>query len=789
MIRNYLLEAFRNIKKHIGYSIINILGLAIGIACCILIVMWLQDELSFDKFHENADEIYRVITKRNIVENVTQSVRTPTPLGPILKDEFPEITNFTRMSIVQHYVVQCGEKRLVGDQIAMADPAFFEVFSFPIVKGNPKTVFNDKRSLVVTEGFAKKYFGDEEPMAKVIKINGFDFKITGVMKNICNNSHLKFDCIFPIRNIEEFNHVNFTDWKGLYFFQTYIQIRKGASWKELEKKISGIVMKHDPESKVDIYLQPLKDIHLKSNFELDIYNNNQGNITYVYLLSALALCILFIACFNYTNLSIARSSDRAKGIAVRKIVGATRMDNIKQLLGEAVILSFISLIFALILVYFFLPAFNNMSGKRLAFSSLGTIPFILRLLILTILTGIISGSYPTFILSAFQPINILKGVGSMMRKRGTYLRKALVVVQFAVAIFLILITIVIYSQLGFIKTKDLGFNPHNVITFFSAHQIEENFESKKSLFLSNPNVLNFCNGAAPMFLYESETENVSWEGKNPNDKIVMYPSHIDYGYIELYQMKIVEGRSFSRQFSTDNSAYILNETAVKVTGLKSPVGKRFRLNGQEGTIIGVIKDYHYRSLHGKIIPVILMPNYSHGMASIRINPVNVAETLNFLQKTWDKINRSPFPFTGVFVDDKIADLYKAEQKMGMITYFSTLLMLLISCLGLFGLASYTSKQRTKEIGIRKVSGASVSSIVWLVSKEFMKLVIIAFVIACPLALYIMNLWLQKFAYRTEFEWWMFVSTIVIALSISFFTISSQVIKAARTNPVDSLRYE
>jgi putative ABC transport system permease protein len=685
--------------------------------------------------------------------------------------------------------VQYGEKRFLGDIIAMTDSSFFEMFSFPIIKGNPKTVFNDKRSLVVTEGFAKKYFGDEDPMNKVLKLTGFDFKITGVMKNIPNNSHLKFDCIFPIRNTEEFNHVDFSSWQGLQLFQTYIQVQKGTSWKELEKKISGIVRKYDPESKMDIYLQPLTDIHLKSKFDLDLYNNNQGDIAYVYLLSVLALAILFIACFNYMNLSTARSADRAKGIAIRKVSGANRMDIIKQFLGEAIVLSFIALFFAVALVYFLLPVFNDLSGKQLTFNLLGRIPYVLGLIILTAVTGIISGSYPAFLLSSLQPVNVLKGSGSTPKKRGAYLRKVLVVAQFAVAIILILSTVVINTQLGFIRTKDLGFNPHYVINFFAAHQIEQNFEGKKALFLSNPNVLNFCNGAAPMFLYESETEDVNWEGKNPSDKIVMYPSRIDYGYIELYQMKMVEGRSFSKKFSTDTSAYILNETAVKTTGLKSPVGKRFRLNGQEGRIIGVVKDYHHRSLHNKIIPVVLMPTYSHGMASIRISPSNVAETLRFLDNTWNKINQSPYPFTGIFLDDKIAALYKSEQKMGTIAQVATLITLLISCLGLFGLASYTSRQRTKEIGIRKVSGASVSTIVWLISKDFMKWVMVALIIACPTAWYTMNRWLQNYAYRTGIEWWMFVCTGIVALLIGFFTVSYQSIKAARTNPVDSLKYE
>ncbi|HLP46092.1 MAG TPA: ABC transporter permease [Candidatus Kapabacteria bacterium] len=789
MIKNYLVDAFRNIKKRKGDSFINISGLTVGVACFILMLMWIQDEISFDRFHENASEIYRVIKRKINTANAVDSVITPNPLGPALKNEFPEIINFTRIDVADGWVVQYGEKRFTNDLIGVADSSIFEMFTFPFVKGNPKTVFNDKRSLVVTERFARKYFGDEEPMGKVLKMSGIDFKVAGVIKNIPNNSHIWFDCAFPIINAQEFFEWNLQSWSGVGNFYTYIQVRKGISWKELEKKISGIVRKHLPESNIDIYLQPFKDIHLKSKFDGDLRNYNQGDITYVYLLSLIALCILFIACFNYMNLSTARSADRAKAIAIRKVSGASRMDIIRQFLGEAIILSFIALIFSFILVFFLLPVFNNLSGKQLAFSFLVRIPFLLELIALSLVVGIISGSYPALLLSSFQPVNILKSSGSSPKKSGAYLRKILVVVQFSIAIFLIFSTIVIYTQLKFLRTKDLGFNPHNVITFFSAHQIEQNFEGKKALFMSNPNILNFCMGNAPMLLLERVTDDVSWEGKNPNERIMVYPSRIDYGYIELYQLKMVEGRSFSKQFSTDPSSFILNETAVKAMGLKNPVGKRLRINNRDGIIIGVVKDYHHQSLHGKILPVVLMLFYQHGNVSVRINPINSGEAVRFLENTWNKINWSPYPFTYSFIDETIANLYKSERKMGTIAQIATLFTLFISCLGLFGLASYTSRQRTKEIGIRKVSGASISSIVWLISKEFLKWIMAALIIACPLAWYTMNRWLQNYAYRTDIEWWMFVFTGLAALAIGFFTVSYQVIKAARANPIVSLKYE
>lgn len=789
MIKNYFLDAFRNIKKQKGYSFINISGLTVGIACFILVFMWVRDEISFDRYHENADDIYRIVTKTTMASKSILKVRAPNALGPALEDEFPEVIDFARCSIVRKWPVQYNGKKFLNDNIAWADPSIFDLFTYHFISGNPKTAFDDMRSVVVTERFAAKYFGDGDPMNKIIRISRYDYKVTGVIKDIPDNSHLFFDCVCPIKNTERFHHIGLNNWKGIMMFSTYIQLRKNTDWKNLGEKIVGMVKKNLPESNIDVYLQPLTDIHLKSKFEYDAYNHNQGNITYVYLLSAIALSILFIACFNYMNLTTARSADRAKGIAIRKAAGASRVDILKQFLGEAIILSFIALIFAVILVYFLLPLFNDLAGKKLTFDLLSRIPFVLGLIVFAVVIGIISGSYPALLLSSFQPVNILQGSGSTPKRRGAYFRKTLVVAQFTIAVILILSTVVIYTQLDFLRTKDQGFNPRNVLVFSGAHQMDENFEGKKALFMSNPNVLNLCWGNAPMFLSERETDNVNWEGKNPNEKITMYPSRIDYGYIELYQMKLVEGRSFSKEFSTDTHAVILNETAVKATGLKSPVGKRFWINGRECTIIGVVEDYHHRSLHSKIIPVVLMPIYSHGMVSVRISPHNQGETLRFLKNTWDKINRSPYPFTGVFVDETIANLYKSERKIGIIAQLSTLITLFVSCLGLFGLSLYTARQKTKEIGIRKVCGASVSRIVVLITKDFLKWVIAAIIIAFPLAWYFMNQWLENFAYRVGIDWWMFVFTAAAAMAIALFTTGYQVIKAAGANAVDSLRYE
>jgi ABC-type antimicrobial peptide transport system permease subunit len=751
--------------------------------------MWVREEISFDRFHLDKDELYRVIEKNPLADNEIHTVMTHNPLGPTLKNEYPEVINFTRTRIVQGWVIILGDKQFTNDNIAIVDPSFFKMFTFPFIKGNAKTALNNMRSVVLTERMAKKYFADQDPLDKVLQITGFDFKVTGIIKDVPLNSHIMFDCVIPLINMKYFWETDFERWDSHINFSTYIQLQKNSSGKELSKKITDIVKKNIPESKTEVYLQPLSDIHLYSKLDVDINNYKQGNITYVYLLSILALAVLFIACFNYMNLSTARSADRTKGIAIRKVSGASRGNIIRQFLGETIFLSMIALILAVILVYFLLPLFNDLSGKQLTFNLLLKIPFLLELIAIAVVIGLIAGSYPALYLSSFQPVTIMKGGGITPQKGKLFFRKTLVIIQFAIAIFLILSTIVIYTQLEFMRNKDLGFDPHNIITFFTAHQLENNFEEKKALFMSNPNVLNFSMGGVPMFLFESETDDVSWEGNDPNERITIFPSHIDIGYIELYKMKILEGRSFSKEFPTDVSAFILNETAVKAMGLKSPLGKRLRVNGQEGTIIGVVKDYHHRPLQAKIIPVVLMLNYAHGMASVRLHPQNVAETLHFLEKTWNKINRSPYPFTYTFADETIDNLYKSEGRIGAIAKYSTLITLLISCLGLFGLSSYTSRQRTKEISIRKISGASVSGIVLLLSKEFIRWIITALIIAYPLAWYGMSRWLQSYAYRIGIEWWMFVFTGAAALVIGFFTVGYQAIKAARANPIDNLRYE
>jgi ABC-type antimicrobial peptide transport system permease subunit len=785
MFKNYITIALRNIRRYKGFSFINIIGLAIGMACCILIFLWLQDEMSYDRFHENSGELYRVITETYSENQTFQQSRAPSPLGPALKQEYPEIVNFTRYrGGITNWRVKYGEKAFMNDRLALADPSFFEMFTFPFIAGDPKTALKERFSLVITEDMAKKYFGNEAPLGKVIDLDGTDMTITGVIKSIPRNSHMQFDCMFPIINMADWWEENFEDWER-YRFHTYIQLEKGTNYKEVNGKISGIIKKYLPKSENKVYLQPLTDIHLySSDFRWDDDNIGKGNITYVYILSLTALCILLMACINFINLSTARSSNRAKEVGMRKVTGAHRSHIITQFFGESVVLSILALIFAIAMVLLFIPVFNDLSGKQLSMDFSGSI--ILGLICVTIFAGLVAGSYPAFLFSSFQPVTVLKIAGGG-ESRGGYLRKSLVVVQFTLAIILIIATTVIYNQLNFISSKDLGYDKDHVVYFYKYGEFGRNIEAVRNELFQNPNILSVSMSGPPLVTFRGRTD-VNWEGKNPDQEIMMHPYFADYEYLRTFNMKMVQGRYFSKEFATDNSNYIINETALKLMGFKSPVGKRLLFRGREGTIIGVIKDFHSGSLHNKIAPLIIMCRGAGPNMSIKINSKNVPQTIKFLEEKWEKFVPD-FPFSYTFLDETIDNYYNTEKRIGTISQYFTFLAIFIACLGLLGLVSYMAEQKTKEIGIRKVLGSSVANIVLLLSKDFVKWIITAFIIALPVAWYLMDNWLRNFAYRVGIGWWVFLFAGGGALLIALLIVSYRIIKAAQSNPVDSLRYE
>jgi putative ABC transport system permease protein len=789
LLWSYWKIALRKIKQHKGYSMINILGLTIGMACCILILTWVRDELNYDRFHKNADQICRVVTVDSSGGNITRASGSPSLIGPTLVEKYPEFLQFARVqSGWSGYFLHYGEKNFMEMKLATVDPSFFEIFQYPFIQGNPRTALEDRYSIVLTKSLAEKCFGDEDPMGKVLQISSTDFKVTGVMEDIPKNSHLQFDYVFPAINMTKFRSSKLDTW-DYDQFSTYLLVKKNTEYKTLSKKISGIVKEYLPESKIEVILQPISAIHLYStdiNSWEAVYPN-PGNITYVYIFTLIAVCILAIACINFMNMATARSSTRAREVGMRKVSGARRIDLIKQFIGESIFLSLLSLGFGILLVELLLPAFNRLSGKELSLQYTESFLLWIFLIGIAVFTGLASGSYPALFLSSFQPSKVLKSSAHLTSQGGGLLRKVLVVGQFSFTILLIIGTIVIYSQLHFIQNKDLGYDSNNIFTIASYGQFGRNYEAAKNELLLNPNVLSVCRAFPPGPGFRG-TEDVDWEGKEPTMEFMIFSDIGDYDFLNTFGIKMAEGRFYSREFPTDKDNFVVNETAIKQMGLESPIGKRFTLGEKTGTILGVVKDYHGGSLHHPILPKVIELGERGFFVCVKFGQGNVSEMIAFLKEKWEKFVPG-YPFRYGFLDESIAEAYESERRIGKIFQYFTGLAILIACLGLFGLASFTAEQRTKEIGIRKILGAKVSGIVLLLSKEFTKWILVANIIAWPVAYFLSKKWLQGFAYRMNLGWGVFVLSAVLALTIAVLTVSYQAIKAALANPVESLRYE
>jgi len=785
MFKNAVKVALRNMKRQKGYSLINILGLAVGMACCILILLWVQDELSYDRFHENSKCIYRVAIQQDLQDGTNRYAITPAPLAPALKETYPEITDASRVYKLQS-VVRYKEAQFREDYI-MTDPSFLKMFTFPLIKGDLNTVLNNPSSIVITQEIAEKYFGKEEPLGKTLNIhNTFDLIVTGVLKNIPHNSHLKFNLIIPFVLAKKLGS-SLNSWHE-YQYYTYVQLGKGTTASQVNKKIKNIVAKIDPNTSSKPYLQSLTKIHLHSDAKYDI--EGRGDIRYVYIFTVIALFVLLIACINYMNLSTARSTNRAKEIGVRKVVGASQTNIMHQFFGESVIVAFVALIIAVFMIEFFLPFFNNLSGKQLSLEDIGSIGILVRLFCVALITGIISGSYPAVLLSSFRPVRILKStlaIGS----RGATFRKALVVVQFSLSIMLLLGAGIVHKQLNYIQNKKLGFDKDHLLYVPLVSQTDtQAYYSFKNELKQNAKILGVTASDRILTNIDSKTSNIHWEGKNPDETIYLYRYIVDFDFIETLKMELVEGRRFSPEFPTDlTKAFIVNQEVVKLMGIEKAADKRLKFWGIDGTIIGVVKNFHFKPLQNIIEPIAMLvfPKYLR-YVYIRIQPQDISSTLAFIKKTWKKFY--PYSlFEYEFLDDNFGAMYKTEQRMGNILNCFSVLGILVACLGLFGLVAFTAEQRTKEIGIRKVLGASVPGLVLLLSKEFIRWVFIANVIAWPIAYFAMNRWLQNFAYRINIGWGVFVTAALFALGIALFTVGFQSAKAALANPSDALRYE
>jgi len=790
MLRNYLKTALRNLLRHKSYSFINISGFAIGIACCIFIFLWVQDELSYDQFHENIDDLYRVVEHQiQSSGDIFPIARTQYPLGQALVDDYPEFINFAHYSPMSRTLVTHGEKKFYESGIAWTDPSFFKMFTFPLQKGDAKTALLSKDSIIISEKMVEKYFTDTDPIGQTLTVrNSIDLVVTGVFKKIPNNSHLQFDFLGSFEKLLDFTGLT-REWHSNQYY-TYVQLVSNTPYKKVNDKIYNFLQTIYPDSNYTKYLlQPVKDIHLYSYFQIDLGGVSVKSDKYVYMFSIIAVFVLLIACVNFINLTTARSSGRSLEIGIRKVVGAHRSNLIRQFLGESLLYSFLALLIAIGLVLLLLPAFNVLSGKALTLSTLNIPILLVALLSITLLTGTLSGSYPAFLLSSIQSVKALKGSLKLGSKRSMF-RKVLVTLQFSLSIGLILGTFVVYRQLNFIQKRNLGYKQDHVITLSERGAFWQKYEAFKEELLQHSEILGVTAASSVPTFTVTSTTGVNWEGKDPEDKILFTQFTVDYDYFETLDMEMVLGRSFSKEFSTDiEDAYVLNETGAAATGLKDPIGKSFSLWDRKGTIVGVVKDYNFKSLHTKIEPLLhrLWGKY-YGHALIRVKSGNMAQSLKAIEQIYSKYNPG-YPFEYRFLDEELNLLYLSDQRTAKVFQTFMFLALFISCLGLFGLASFMAAQRTKEIGIRKILGASVQEIFVLLLKEFAKWVLLANAIAWPMGYLVMDQWLKNFAYRTDMALWIFAASGIMGFVIAVMTVSFQSIKASIANPVDSLKYE
>ncbi|MCG6913969.1 ABC transporter permease [bacterium BMS3Abin03] len=786
MFKNYFKIAVRNIVKYKLYSFINIVGLAVGIAICLLIFLFINDELSYDKFYPNSDRIYKVIRETgggNELEGVT-----PLPLCEALRTDFPE------QEVIQvrsaNNVISYKEKTFTEKRFDYVDSNFFKVFSFNLVEGNPNTALKNPNSVVITKEIAKKYFGNEEPMGKtLISENKDPLMVTGVMENVPENSHIQFDFLSPksgyIRDWMK-------DWHPS-MFATYILLPQNYSVENFSKRLPAFLEKYIGKDEVinnqRLKLQPLKDIYLYSS---DIKFNpidKQGDISEIYIFSTIAFIILILAVINYMNLSTSRYSNRMGEIGIRKVIGARRRQLVKQFLGESVITCLIAVVVSIILVELLLPAFNTLMTKDIQFEIFRNLKLVGGIVLFGVIIGLVSGSYPAMFLSSFNPLNIIKGSTSPGAK-GLLSRKILIVAQYTLAVAFITCTIIVSLQLNYIRNKNLGFAKENLVAVSMPYELRDKFDAYKNDLLKNKNIVCISRAATippnPLGTINPVDFVINGEKKTLWARVMC----VDFDFIETLGLKIKEGRDFSKEYGTDEKeAFIFNVAAIKSVGVGNAIGRKVKYFGEEKKIIGVVKDFNYWTLREKIDPVVIFIKKDYCWRIVaKIRSGNIIQTMSFLKNKWENIF-SGWPFEFSFVDNNLDELYKKEVKLGKLSEYLTVLAVFIACLGLFGLSSFTAKKRTKEIGIRKVLGASISDIVRLLSKEFLILVCIADIIALPLAYYFINQWLQDFSYKIAPGIWVFILSGIFALLVAVFTVSFQAVKAATTNPVESLRYE
>ncbi len=787
MFRSYLKTAMRSFRRQKAYSFINVFGLAVGLACCLLIVLWVQDEVSYDRFHDEGDQLYRVMRHYHADDQIYTWAAIPKPLAQVLEDDYPEITHAVLMTWQETILLTRGDTAFREDG-RHAGPGFFEIFSFPLIQGNPATALDEPHAIAISESLAEKYFGADwrsTAIGQTLRMeNRLDLTVTGIFEDVPETSTLRFDFVIAI---EEFIQRNtWVEHWGNNGLRMFVRLEKDADGEQVGAKIEHVIKDYHDSSDSFLFLQPYTDVHLYSEFEEGQLVG--GRIEYVRMFGLVALFILLIASINFMNLSTARSARRAREIGVRKAVGATQRTLVGQFIGESVMTALAALVIAVGLVLLMLPAFNELTNKSITIDFLDPMTW-LAVVGLAVLTGLLAGSYPAFYLSSFNVIGVLRG--TVARRPGAVsVRKGLVVFQFAMSTLLIIGTLTVYAQIDYIRSKNLGMDRENLMYLTLEGGVEEQYDVFKQQLLQQPGIVGVTTSSQNPLSVGSSTSDPEWDGKDPESELLFHIINANYDFIETMKMELAAGRVFSKDFATDSVNYIINEQTARAMGKDHPVGERLAFWGQEGQIIGVVKDFHINSLYQAIEPTIIrLDPEDTWMLFVRVEAGKTQDALAGLETLYTTFNPD-YPFTYRFLDENYERMYRSEIVIGSLANFFAILAVFIACLGLFGLASYTAEQRAKEIGIRKVLGATVPNLVALLSRDFITLVLIAFVLAAPVAYFALETWfLNDFAYRIEISWPIFLVAGLAALVIAWLTVSYQSIKASLANPVTALRTE
>ncbi len=787
MIRNYLKTASRNLLRNPLYTLINIFGLTIGITCSLVILIFIKHEFSFDRFHDKKDNLHRVVFEFVDPEGSTMSPQMTAPVGPAMVEAFPEVVRSTRFSNREDGYFSYQEKAFREEGLFYADSSLFQMFSFELIAGDPNTALADPFSVVLSQETALRIFGDKDPLGEMIRWNNRDdMIITGVVKAPPANSHLQFSSLISFSSRFQ-DRRYYMDWNGGMQYYHYLELVPGADIDALAAKFPDFMYEHINRkyesygAAINASLQPIEKIHLRSGYVGEI--GPTGSMANIYIYAAIAIFILFIACINFMNLTTAMATKRAKEVGLRKVFGAARTNLIRQFLGESIVMSMIGLVIALILIEILLPAFGNMVSRQLELYQWSNLDLILGIPILVLLVGILAGSYPAFYLSAFKPISVLKGL--FKRQKGySGVRNSLVLIQFAISIVLIICTLVIYAQLGFIRSKDLGFNKDNIMILgFTSESYKQQYERLKDALSGIPDVIS--SSATSQVPGEGFTSN----GYRPEDSenVVMFNKvAVDFDYIRTVGLQVTSGRDFSKDFSTDREAYLINESLARQLDWTEPVGKTIHRSGDH-TVIGVVKDFHFAPVHQEIGSLIfdMNPYLGYSYLLVRFRTSNLPGLISDIRKAWEEIDPNE-PFEYRFMDDVFGEVYKSEQRMSSILLYFAILAILIACMGLFGLALFNTEQRTREIGVRKVFGSSVSGVMILLSGRW---VLLANILAWPVAYLIVRQYMQMYAYKINLPVWVFFLAAAGVYLIAIITISLQSYRAGITNPGDALRYE